>query len=67
MNATATDTIVANIPIKHKAPWAFIKLDLIGFNSLIKYQKSKYYVIKVNTDKNNLKQSIKIIRDKVEI
>ncbi len=41
--------------------------NLIGFNSSIKYQKSKYYVIKVNTDKNNLKQSIKIIRDKVEI
>ena len=41
--------------------------DLIGYNSMIKYQKSKYCKIKVNTEKNDLKKSIKIIKDKINL
>jgi adenylylsulfate kinase-like enzyme len=41
--------------------------DLIGFNSTIKYQKSRYKTVKVDTDKYNLKQSIKIIKDQLKL
>ena len=39
--------------------------NLIGFKSKIKYQKSNYSVIKINTDKLTVKKVIKIILKKI--
>ncbi len=47
-----------------KADKKIIK-NLIGYKSKIKYQKSKYKVININTDKQNIKQSTKIILQKI--
>ena len=39
--------------------------NLIGYRSKIKYQKSKYSKININTDKNNVDSSLKIIIKKI--
>ena len=41
--------------------------NLIGYNSSIKYEKSRYSKIDINTDKFNLKKYIKIIANKVNL
>jgi len=41
--------------------------NLIGVNSTIIYEKSKYPIIRANTDKYKLKKLIKIIRFKVDM
>ena len=41
--------------------------NLIGYNSSIKYQKSRYSKIDINTDKFNLKKCIQIIKNKINI
>jgi adenylylsulfate kinase len=41
--------------------------NLIGYNSLIKYQKSRYSKIDINTDKFNLKQCIQILKNKINL
>ena len=41
--------------------------NLIGYNSVIKYEKSNYKKIKINTEKNNLTNSIKILKKKLKI
>ena len=41
--------------------------NLIGYNSLIVYQKSRYSKININTDKFNLKKCIQIIKNKINL
>ena len=41
--------------------------NLIGFNSTIKYQKSRYKTVKVDTEKFSLNQSIRIIKNAINI
>ena len=41
--------------------------NLIGYKSKIKYEKSNYKKIKINTEKYNLKNSIKIIKEKIKL
>jgi len=41
--------------------------NLIGYNSSVKYKKSRYYKIDINTDKLNLKKSIQVIRKKINL
>ena len=41
--------------------------NLIGYNSLIEYQKSRYSKIDINTDKFNLKKCIQIIKNKINL
>ena len=41
--------------------------NLIGYNSNIKYQKSKYKKIYINTDKLNVKDSVKIILERIKL
>ena len=41
--------------------------NLIGYNSSIKYEKSRYSKIDINTDKFNLKKYIKIIINKINL
>ena len=41
--------------------------NLIGYNSSIKYQKSRYSKIDINTDKFNLKKCIQIIKNKINL
>ena len=40
--------------------------NLIGYNSNIKYQKTKYKKILINTEKYNLRKSIRIILSKIK-
>ena len=40
--------------------------NLIGFRSNMKYQKSKYEIIKIDTDKLSVKDSVKIILNKIK-
>ena len=39
--------------------------NLIGYKSKIRYEKSRYSKIIINTEKNNLRNSIKILKNKV--
>ena len=39
--------------------------NLIGYNSNVKYQKSYYSIININTDRNKIKKCIKKITDKI--
>ncbi len=39
--------------------------NLIGYKSKIKYQKSKYRVININTEKKNINQSLKAIKKRI--
>ena len=41
--------------------------NLIGYNSSIKYQKSRYLKIDINTDKFNLRKCIQIIKNKINL
>ena len=41
--------------------------NLIGYNSSIKYEKSRYSKIDINTDKFNLKKYIQIITNKIKL
>jgi len=41
--------------------------NLIGYNSSIKYQRSRYSKIDINTDKYNLKKCIQIIKNKINL
>ena len=41
--------------------------NLIGYNSLVEYQKSRHSKIDINTDKFNLKKCIQIIKNKINL
>ena len=47
-----------------KAKQKLIK-NLIGYNSKIKYQKSDYPVIRIDTDKNNIRNSLGILKKNI--